>query len=78
MNKLIIGLALLLVGCTSTRSIETDSTNKLVKAEQVAADEIKHHPHFNDKGTLNWYNDDTFGDALKQNKFVLIECGRKA
>lgn len=36
------------------------------------------HPHFDDKGALEWYT--TFAAAKaaakQQNKFIFIECGR--
>lgn len=35
------------------------------------------HPYFDDKGTLKWYNDDTYDDALKSGKKIVLEIGRK-
>jgi len=74
MNKLSLVLLFLLSACSSQRIIETDSAIKLAATEKVAGA----HPNFNDKGTLYWYDDKTFDDALKKNNYIILEYGRKA
>ena len=75
MNKLIlVTLFLLLAACNGIGIIQTDSTTKL---ETVADRPEGAHPYFNDLGMLYWYSDKTFEDALKKQKYIVVEYGRK-
>jgi hypothetical protein len=68
MKNLILVLLLFLCGCQ----------NMMLTTMVMVANKVEgSHTDFNDGGTLYWYTDNTFEDALKKDKYILLEMGRK-
>ena len=72
MRYFCITLFLLFLGCQTQlpliENIETTVTEVVTQKDK--------HPYFNDKGTLHWYNDDSFDKALHRGNKIVLEIGK--
>ena len=71
----LLTMVLALAGCQNSL---TRTNNEHTTYEEMLKDSKPgKHAYFNDKGTLQWYNDKTFGSALKSGKPLILELGRE-